>query len=88
MTRRIVAAVLAAAVAATTLTGCRAEPSSSGAQGVVVNREKKRNYGKSWRKYHYTVTVQEDGGRKDTGRVSRAVFDSCEVGARWPDCKP
>lgn len=84
---RRAAVVLVAALALGTMAGCRTEPSSSGASGTVVDRDKVRNYGKSVRRYHYTVTVKEDGGKRDTGRVSRDVYDRCQVGDRWPECK-
>lgn len=68
------------------LAGCEAGPSSSGAHGTVTKRwrEEARN---SPLKIYY-LKVREDGGKSDTGRVSRKTYDACKVGARWPDCKP
>lgn len=91
MSRRVLAALLAAVVAVGTLAGCRAEPSSSGASGVVADRDT----GKVWVSHpkpgrwerRYEITVREDGGKRDTGTVSRKVYERCQVGDRWPDCK-
>jgi len=85
--RRVVAASLAATLTASALTGCDAQPSSSGASGTVVERERHKASSKSWRKYNYTLTVHEDGGKRDEGRVSRQTYEQCQVGDRWPDCK-
>lgn len=82
------AALLAALVL---LTGCRAEPSSSGAKGTVVDR----HAGKVWVpnpkpgrwERTYTITTREDSGKRDAGRVSRSVYERCQIGERWPDCK-
>lgn len=90
-TWRIAAAVLAAAVATGALTGCRAEPSSSGAGGVVADRSTRKVWisrpkpGRWERRYQ--ITVREDGGKRDTGVVSQKVYERCQIGDRWPDCK-
>ncbi len=79
---KVLAALLAAAVL---LTGCEAGPSSSGASGTVTKRwtEEARNSNLTI----YYITVKEDSGKKDAGRVSKSTYRKCTVGERWPACK-
>jgi hypothetical protein len=74
-----------AALTLTTLTGCPAEPASSGASGTVVDRETRSYRNRPGR--YYEITVKETSGNRDTGRVSHAVYESCQVGDAWPACK-
>lgn len=87
--RRLVGVFVAGALVLGGLAGCRTEPSSSGAQGTVVDRSKRERAKCSIRSgcYTYRVTVDEDRGSEDTGTVSKSVYDACQVGARWPACK-
>lgn len=67
-----------------TATGCPAGPSSSGATGTVVKSKKdKTQKGVTY----YEITVREDSGKRDTGRVTRGTWKACQVGDRWPACK-
>jgi hypothetical protein len=82
--KRALTALLIGSAVILSLAGCPAEPSSSGAHGTVVKRhtEEARNGPR-----YYEITVKEDGGKRDTGRVSKSVYKSCQVGDRWPACK-
>lgn len=75
----------ALALALPLLAGCPVEPASSGASGVVVKRwtEKARNSPLTIR----YITVQEDAGKRSTGRVSAETYGKCHLRDRWPDCK-
>lgn len=77
--RRIFAAVLVAAL----LAGCG--PMSDGGTGVVVDRERKE--ARNGPDYFEITTARDGSGTRDTGRVSKKVFDACRVGERWPACK-
>ena len=80
--RRAIAIVMAG-LAVPLIAACEGEPSSSGAHGTVVDRREK------WIKSNhvYYVTVQEDGGHQDEGRVTKTVYRRCAIGKRWPACK-
>lgn len=83
MIRRLIAAGVLSLFAATA-TGCEASPSSSGAKGVVVKREvREPRNGPDY----YEITVREEGGKKDKGRVTKRTYERCQVGDPWPSCK-
>ncbi|GGQ77608.1 hypothetical protein [Couchioplanes azureus] len=84
-------ALIAAAVVLVlpVLSGCRAQPGSSGATGVVIDHHRwkcsVRNVDKCRR---HSITIRETSGKTDKGWVSREVFDACQIGDPWPACKP
>ena len=86
--RRTLPSLIAGITILGCLTGCPSEPSSSGAKGTVVDRSENRRAKCSIRScYTYKITVKEGGGKKDKGRVSEKVYEACQIGDRWPDCK-
>lgn len=82
--RRAVCLVGAVAMA-TAMAGCPAEPSSSGATGTVVDHASHEYRNRPGR--YYEITVKEQGGHRDTGRVSKQTYTRCPIGAPWPACK-
>jgi hypothetical protein len=85
--RRALTALLIGSAVTVSLAGCPSEPASSGASGTVVARNAWKCGWDGEVCRRHSVTVKEDGGKADKGRVSRDVYRSCHVGDRWPDCK-
>ena len=81
--------LIGALAAGLLLAGCAMGPMSDGGAGTVVDRDKDHRIRCSLRScYTYRITTERDGsGTRDTGQVSEKVYNRCQVGDRWPDCK-
>lgn len=72
--------VLCAALVLAAASGC--DTVAAGDTGVVTERKVTKGRG-----YHFVLTVDADHGPDDTTRVKPEVYEACQVGDRWPDCK-
>jgi hypothetical protein len=88
---RVAATVLlvaAAIVLVLLAAGCAQGPMTDGGKGTIVAHSKNRRKCSIRSCYTYKITTARDGsGTRETARVHEDVYNACQVGDRWPDCK-